>query len=39
TTALTRLDGDRTRARTIIVPTRLVVRGSGELPVPALQEA
>lgn len=39
TTALTRLDGDRTRARTITVPTRLIVRGSGELPVPALQEA
>ncbi|MCT9011833.1 substrate-binding domain-containing protein, partial [Streptomyces rhizosphaerihabitans] len=38
TTALTRLDGDRTRARTITVPTHLVVRGSGELPVAALQE-
>ncbi|MFE9025531.1 LacI family DNA-binding transcriptional regulator [Streptomyces iakyrus] len=30
TTALARLDGDRSRARTITVPTRLVVRGSGE---------
>ncbi|MFE2985006.1 LacI family DNA-binding transcriptional regulator [Streptomyces sp. NPDC059262] len=39
TTALTRLDGDRSRARTVTVPTRLVVRGSGELPVPAGQEA
>lgn len=34
TTALTRLDGDRTRARTITVPTRLIVRGSGEQPAP-----
>ncbi|MBT2370271.1 LacI family DNA-binding transcriptional regulator [Streptomyces sp. ISL-10] len=33
-TALTRLDGDRTRARTVTIPTRLVARGSGELPVP-----
>ena len=39
TTALARLDGDRTRARTITVPTRLIVRGSGERPAPALQEA
>ncbi|WP_033307799.1 LacI family DNA-binding transcriptional regulator [Streptomyces iakyrus] len=30
TTALARLDGDRSRARTITVPTRLIVRGSGE---------
>ncbi|NUQ97885.1 MAG: LacI family DNA-binding transcriptional regulator [Streptomyces sp.] len=30
TTALARLDGDRSRARTINVPTRLIVRGSGE---------
>ncbi|HJD79978.1 LacI family DNA-binding transcriptional regulator [Kitasatospora aureofaciens] len=30
--ALARLDGDRTRARTVTVPTRLIVRGSGELP-------
>ncbi|WP_329267119.1 LacI family DNA-binding transcriptional regulator [Streptomyces sp. NBC_01451] len=37
TTALTRLDGDRTRARTVTVPTRLVVRGSGELPAPSMQ--
>ncbi|MEV6207326.1 LacI family DNA-binding transcriptional regulator [Kitasatospora sp. NPDC051914] len=29
-TALARLDGDRGRARTIVVDTRLVVRGSGE---------
>ncbi|MEX0170860.1 LacI family DNA-binding transcriptional regulator [Streptomyces sp. LMG1-1-1.1] len=37
-TALARLDGDRTRARTITVPTRLVVRGSSELlPRPAGQ--
>ncbi|MFG2857636.1 LacI family DNA-binding transcriptional regulator [Streptomyces mirabilis] len=34
TTALTRLDGDRTRIRTITVPTRLIVRGSGEQPAP-----
>lgn len=39
TTALTRLDGDRTRARTVTVPTRLIVRGSGELPVLAQQKA
>ncbi|KUO15478.1 LacI family DNA-binding transcriptional regulator [Streptomyces dysideae] len=39
TTALARLDGDRSRARTIIVPTRLIVRGSGEHPAPVLQEA
>ncbi|MCD9875726.1 LacI family DNA-binding transcriptional regulator [Streptomyces guryensis] len=38
-TALARLDGDRSRARTITVPTRLIVRGSGERPSPALQEA
>ncbi|WDV49912.1 LacI family DNA-binding transcriptional regulator [Streptomyces coeruleorubidus] len=35
TTALARLDGDRSRARTISVPTRLIVRGSGERPAPA----
>ncbi|MFE1378995.1 substrate-binding domain-containing protein [Streptomyces sp. NPDC058740] len=35
TTALARLDGDRTRARTIMVPTRLVVRGSSEPGAPA----
>ncbi|GAP51559.1 LacI family DNA-binding transcriptional regulator [Streptomyces azureus] len=35
TTALARLDGDRCRARTISVPTRLIVRGSGERPAPA----
>ncbi|WP_406009113.1 LacI family transcriptional regulator [Streptomyces sp. NBC_00637] len=39
TTALARLDGDRTRARTITVPTRLIVRGSGELPVPAHRQS
>ncbi|MGI5426518.1 LacI family DNA-binding transcriptional regulator [Streptomyces sp. CA-179760] len=33
-TALTRLGGDRSRARTITVPTRLIVRGSGEQPAP-----
>ncbi|MEU6912345.1 LacI family DNA-binding transcriptional regulator [Streptomyces olindensis] len=33
-TALARLDGDRSRARTITVPTRLIVRGSGERPGP-----
>ncbi|MFF6950284.1 LacI family DNA-binding transcriptional regulator [Streptomyces iakyrus] len=33
-TALARLDGDRSRARTITVPTRLVVRGSGEQRIP-----
>ena len=38
-TALARLDGDRGRARTITVPTRLIVRGSGECPASALQEA
>jgi LacI family transcriptional regulator len=38
-TALARLDGDRSRARTITVPTRLIVRGSGEDPAPALREA
>ncbi|MER6564158.1 LacI family DNA-binding transcriptional regulator [Streptomyces sp. NPDC001027] len=34
TTALTRLDSDRTRAHTITVPTRLIVRGSGEQRAP-----
>ncbi|MER5546935.1 LacI family DNA-binding transcriptional regulator [Streptomyces sp. NPDC001118] len=38
-TALARLDGDRSRARTITVPTRLIVRGSGEPSAPAPQEA
>lgn len=33
-TALARLDGDRSRARTITVPTRLIIRGSGEQPAP-----
>lgn len=37
--ALARLDGDRSRARTITVPTRLIVRGSGERSSPALQGA
>ncbi|GGT24133.1 LacI family transcriptional regulator [Streptomyces kurssanovii] len=31
-TALARLDGDRSRARTVTVPTRLVVRGSSRPP-------
>ncbi|WUH89708.1 LacI family transcriptional regulator [Streptomyces sp. NBC_00433] len=31
-TVLARLDGDRTRPRAEVVPTRLVLRGSGELP-------
>ncbi|GKQ36147.1 LacI family DNA-binding transcriptional regulator [Streptomyces sp. A012304] len=35
TTALSRLDGDRARARTVTIPTRLIVRGSGERPAPA----
>ncbi|MES4903475.1 MULTISPECIES: LacI family DNA-binding transcriptional regulator [unclassified Streptomyces] len=39
TTALARLDGDRTRARTITVATRLIVRGSGEHPAPAARKA
>jgi LacI family transcriptional regulator len=39
TAALARLDGDRSRARTITVPTRLIVRGSGERPAPALRKA
>ncbi|MEU6251475.1 LacI family DNA-binding transcriptional regulator [Streptomyces sp. NPDC047043] len=39
TTALARLDGDRSRARTVTVPTRLIVRGSGEIAAPVLQEA
>ncbi|KMS84641.1 LacI family DNA-binding transcriptional regulator [Streptomyces flaveolus] len=39
TTALARLDGDRTRARTLTVPTRLIVRGSAERPAPVGQEA
>jgi LacI family transcriptional regulator len=39
TIALARLDGDRSRARGFTVPTRLIVRGSGEHPAPVLQEA
>ncbi|MGW0710548.1 LacI family DNA-binding transcriptional regulator [Streptomyces sp. NPDC002643] len=35
TTALARLDGDRSRTRTLTVPTRLIVRGSGEQTAPA----
>jgi LacI family transcriptional regulator len=31
---LARLDGDRSKARRSLVPTRLIVRGSGELPAP-----
>ncbi|MDX3802863.1 LacI family DNA-binding transcriptional regulator [Streptomyces sp. AK04-3B] len=34
TTALSRLDSDRGRAHTITVPTRLIVRGSGEQRAP-----
>jgi LacI family transcriptional regulator len=33
-TALARLDGDRSRARTITIPTSLIIRGSGEQPAP-----
>ncbi|MFI7403458.1 LacI family DNA-binding transcriptional regulator [Streptomyces sp. NPDC049541] len=36
-TALARLDGDRSRARTITVPTRLIVRGSGERSAPSVR--
>ncbi|MGW0811293.1 LacI family DNA-binding transcriptional regulator [Nonomuraea sp. NPDC002799] len=32
--ALSRLDGDRSKARRSLVPTRLIARGSGELPAP-----
>lgn len=32
--AVERLDGDRSRSRTLMVETRLVPRGSGELPAP-----
>jgi LacI family transcriptional regulator len=38
TTALARLDGDRSRARTVTVPTRLIVRGSGEQRAPGTRE-
>ncbi|MER7504436.1 LacI family DNA-binding transcriptional regulator [Nonomuraea pusilla] len=31
---MSRLDGDRSKARTVVVPTRLIARGSGELPAP-----
>jgi LacI family transcriptional regulator len=31
---LSRLDGDRSKARRSVVPTRLLIRGSGELPAP-----
>ncbi|TMS00670.1 LacI family transcriptional regulator [Nonomuraea basaltis] len=31
---LSRLDGDKSKARRSLVPTRLIVRGSGELPAP-----
>jgi LacI family transcriptional regulator len=27
-----RIDGDTSTARTLVVPTRLIVRGSGEIP-------
>jgi LacI family transcriptional regulator len=29
-----RIDGERSPARTLVVPTRLIARGSGELPPP-----
>ncbi|GAB2581018.1 LacI family DNA-binding transcriptional regulator [Streptomyces capparidis] len=35
--ALARLDGDRSRARVVTVPTRLIVRGSGERSAAALR--
>ncbi|GAA2860589.1 LacI family DNA-binding transcriptional regulator [Streptosporangium fragile] len=31
---MARLDGERSRAQTVVVPTRLIPRGSGELPPP-----
>jgi LacI family transcriptional regulator len=31
---LDRLDGDKSKARRSLVPTRLIVRGSGEVPAP-----
>jgi LacI family transcriptional regulator len=34
-TLFRRLDGDRSPASTVIVPTRLIPRGSGEIPPPA----
>jgi LacI family transcriptional regulator len=34
TTLFARIDGDRSPARTIVVPTQLIARGSGELPPP-----
>jgi LacI family transcriptional regulator len=34
--ALGRLHGDRSRARTVTLPTTLIRRGSGEIPAPAL---
>lgn len=33
--AIERLDGDRSRGRTLMVETRLIARGSGELPSPS----
>ncbi len=39
TTAIQRLEGDRSRARTLTVETRLIPRGSGELPAPAAVSA
>jgi len=29
---LSRLDGDRSRATTTVLPVKLIARGSGELP-------
>ena len=37
--ALSRLAGDRGRARTVRLPARLIPRGSGELPPPAGPDA
>jgi LacI family transcriptional regulator len=34
--SLARLAGDRSRARTVTLPTTLIRRGSGEIPLPAL---
>jgi LacI family transcriptional regulator, galactose operon repressor len=34
--SLARLNGDRSRAKTVTLPTSLIRRGSGEIPAPAL---
>ncbi|GIH90263.1 LacI family transcriptional regulator [Planobispora siamensis] len=31
---MARLDGERSKARTVVIPTRLIARGSGEIPPP-----